>query len=436
MNKTKLWLGVGSFVLAGSALTPTAFDTANAGTGTAPALDKFAVSNIILAAETEGFADEGGEQGGEGGGGAPVSYALASTDPNAFNYDAQPQIEAYADLAFSSYRDAAAAAQALDQAVDELLNNPGDATLAAAREAWTKARQPYLLTEAFRFYDGPIENVEGRINAWPMNEAAIDYVKDDPKAGIINSDNPLTMDLIVAANQANDEANVTTGWHAIEFLLWGQDFSAEGPGARPASDYTAGSAANDRRREYLQLAVKLLIDDLSRLAAVWDPALTGGYAASLKALPPREAIGRMLNGIAILAGFEFMSQRLAVALDSGDQEDEHSCFSDTTHQDFVYDMQGIKNVWTGDGAGKERAGLDELVKSIDPAIAENVGKLLADAEGKVAALGNPWDRVLATPEGSPERKAGEDVVAALQALTKGLTEAGAKLGVLVLVPSG
>ena len=419
MNKTKLWLGIGSFVLAGSAILPNTIE--------------HALADDTPAAVTS---DDGGEQGGEGGGGAPTSYAIASTDPNAFQYDAKTQIEAYADLVHSSYQASAKAAQGLDQAVEELLNNPGDATLDAARKAWIAARQPYLLTEAFRFYDGPIENVEGRVNAWPMNEAAIDYVKDNPKAGLINSDKPLTVDAIVAANQVDDEANVTTGWHAVEFLLWGQDFSSVGPGARPASDFVAGTAANDRRREYLILTVKLLIDDLSHLAAVWDPNLAGGYAESLKALPQREAVGRMLNGMAILAGFEFMSQRLAVALDSGDQEDEHSCFSDTTHQDFVYDLQGIKNVWTGDGAGKERPGLDELVRSIDAAAAENVGRLLADAEVKTAALGDPWDKVLAAPEGSPERKAAEDVVAALQALGKGLTEAGAKLGVLVLIPAG
>ncbi len=423
MNKTKLWLGIGSFVLAGSAILPNTIDLANA-------------EDKPAAAAPAAKADEGGEQGGESGGGALASYALASTDANAFQYDAKPQIDAYADLVYSSYQTSAKAAQGLDQAVEELLNNPGDASLAAARQAWIKARPAYLLTEAYRFYDGPIEDVEGRVNAWPMNEAAIDYVKDNPKAGLINSDKPLTMDAIVAANQADDEANVTAGWHAIEFLLWGQDLSADGPGARPASDYTAGTPANDRRREYLILVVKLLIDDLSHLAAVWDPNLAGGYAESLKALPQREAVGRMLNGMAILAGFEFMSQRLAVALDSGDQEDEHSCFSDTTHQDFVYDLQGIKNVWTGDGAGKERPGLDELVRSIDAASAENVGRLLADAEVKTAALGNPWDKVLASPEGSPERKAAEDVVTALQALGKGLTEAGSKLGVLVLIPAG
>jgi putative iron-regulated protein len=426
MNKTKLWLGIGSFVLAGSAILPHSIDRA-------VAQEKPAA---VSESDGGGASAEGGEQGGESGGGGPSSYALGSTDPNAYQYDAKPQIDAYADLVHSSYQASAKAAQGLDQAVEELLNNPSDVSLAAARGAWIKARPAYLVTEAFRFYDGPIENVEGRINAWPLNEAAIDYVKGDPKAGLINSDKPLTMDAIIAANQADDEANVTAGWHAIEFLLWGQDLSADGPGARPASDFTSGTPANDRRREYLILVVKLLIDDLSHLAAVWSPDLAGGYSASLKALPPREAVGRMLNGMAILAGFEFMSQRLAVALDSGDQEDEHSCFSDTTHQDFVYDLQGIKNVWTGDANGKERSGLDELVKSIDPATADSVGKLLADAETKIAALGDPWDKVLASPEGSPERKAGEDAVAALQALGKGLSDAGAKLGVLVLIPAG
>jgi putative iron-regulated protein len=432
MNKTKLWLGVGSFVLAGSAINSTETTVA---APLAPSIET-ARPLVHVAGEASEEGGEGGEEGGESGGSVPTSYALSSTDPNAFQYEAKPQIEAYADLVSASYQAAVSAAQPLDQAVDELLANPSEDSLKAARAAWIKARQPYLETEVFRFYDGPIEEIEGRLNAWPMNEAAIDYVKDDPKAGLINSDKDLTAEAIIAANQTDDEANVTTGWHAVEFLLWGQDFSADGPGARPASDYTAGTPANDRRREYLRLVTSQLIADLASLSTAWSPDHADGYAAKFKALPQREAVGRILNGMAILAGFEFMSQRLAVALDSGDQEDEHSCFSDTTHQDFVHDLKGIQNVWTGDGAGKERAGLDELVKSIDPATAESVTALLQDAETKVAALGNPWDKVLASPEGSPERKAAEDVVTALQALGKGLTDAGSKLGVLVLIPSG
>ncbi|MGL4490265.1 MAG: imelysin family protein, partial [Rhizobiaceae bacterium] len=320
-------------------------------------------------------------------------------------------------------------------AVEALLAEPNDATLAAARRAWVDARPAYLMTEAFRFYDGPIEDIEGRINAWPMNEAAIDYVEGNAKAGIINaSTEAITAESLIAANQAKDEADVTTGWHAVEFLLWGQDLSLDGPGNRPASDYAPGNAANDRRRTFLQAATGQLDADVKSLLDIWENP--NGYAGKFQQLPQREAIGRVLNGIAILAGFEFMSERLAVALDSGDQEDEHSCFSDTTHQDFVYDLAGIKAVWTGDRDGTTRKGLDELVRSIDAPTADKVDALLADTEAKIAALGNPWDKVLATAAGSPERKVAEDAVVSLQALGKGLTDAGAKLGVLVLIPTG
>lgn len=418
--KTKLWLGVGSAVLLGSALnTNPDSQTALAFFGAAPAYAQEA---------------EGGE-GGEGGGGALESYAISSTDPDAFRYDAGPQIDAYVDLVRSSYAKAAEGTGKLKNAIDALITSPTDAKLAAARKAWTDARPAYLMTESFRFYDGPIEDVEGRINAWPMNEAAIDYVAGDAKTGIINaSTDPLSIGMIVKANQAGDEADVTTGWHAIEFLLWGQDLSVDGPGNRPVTDFIEGSPANDRRRAYLGLVAEQLDRDISGLRDEWMDEQ--GYAAKFKALEPREAIGRIMNGIAILAGFEFMSERLAVALDSGDQEDEHSCFSDTTHQDFVHDLAGIKAVWTGDGAGKERKGMDELVRALDKPTADKVDALLAEAEAKIAALGDPWDKVLAADASSPERKAAEEAVLALQALGEGLTDAGAKLGVLVLIPAG
>jgi putative iron-regulated protein len=418
--KTKLWLGVGSAVLAGSLLAnPT--DNQN--------------SPAALFGATPSYAQEGGEGGEAGGASSIETYALSSTDANAFQYNAKPQIEAYIELVRDSYAKSKDGTASLKAALDVMLANPNSETLAAARKAWVDARPAYLVTEAFRFYDGPIEDIEGRINAWPMNEAAIDYVDGNPKAGIINaSTDPITAESLIKANQEKDEADVTTGWHAIEFLLWGQDLSLDGPGNRPASDFAPGTPANDRRRTYLQVVAAQLDADLRQMLDKWENP--NGYSKQFAQLEPREALGRIMNGMAILAGFEFMSARLAVALDSGDQEDEHSCFSDTTHQDFVYDLAGIKAVWTGNGAGKDRPGIDELVRSIDKATADQVDALLADTEAKIAALGNPWDKVLAADSASPERKAAEDAVVSLQALGKGLTDAGAKLGVLVLVPAG
>jgi putative iron-regulated protein len=293
------------------------------------------------------------------------------------------------------------------------------------------------VTEAFRFYDGPVEAVEGEINSWPLNEAFIDYVEGKPDAGVINNpDMDLSIAALIVNNQVSDETDVTLGWHAVEFLLWGQDLSADGPGNRPVSDYIAGQGNNDRRRLYLKVATDRLAADLGRLVQAWAPGVPDNYAATFKVLPPREAVGRIMNGVAVLAGFEFMSERLAVGLDSGDQEDEHSCFSDTTHQDFVHDLKGVENVWTGVYPGSPGPGMRDLLTKVDAELAAEVDGLLVEATAKIAALGDPWDQVLASPEGSPERAAGEEAVAALQALADGLRRAGNALGVLVQIPSG
>jgi putative iron-regulated protein len=392
---------------------------------------------ILADASGEDNTGEGGENGGEGGGSFPATYALSSTDADAFNYDATLQIAAYVELVKSSYSHAAADGRMLRQAIDTLLASPTQSTLDAARTAWVQARPAYLRTEAFRFYDGPIEEVEGEINAWPLNEAYIDSVQGAPAAGIVNSPQvPLDAQTIATANQQQDEADVTVGWHAIEFLLWGQDSSATGPGTRPYTDYIPGQGNNDRRRNYLRLATDKLVADLEGLEAAWETDDGKSLASRLKIMPQREAIGRMVNGMAILAGYEMMSERMGVALDSGDQEDEQSCFSDTTKQDFVHDLLGIRQVWTGEADGVIRPGLNDLVRAQDPALASRLDALFADAEAKINALGDPWDRVLAAEPGSEERERAEAAVTALQALSDGLVAAGNELGVIVLVPNG
>jgi putative iron-regulated protein len=391
-------------------------------------------SPLVLAQDEGGAGGEGGEGGGEGGN-LPSSYALNSTDPQKWNYDASAVIETYAAGVAAQYAEAAADAAMLTGSIDALLAAPSQETLDAARKTWIAARPAYLKSEAFRFYDGPIEAVEGQINAWPMNEAFIDYTEGAPQSGIVN-DPKAGVDAVslAAINQKADEADVTTGWHAIEFLLWGQDLSATGPGNRPFTDYMPGMPATDKRRAYLKAVTNLLENDLKGLAKAWDAGSAGSYAATFKALPPREAIGRIVNGIAVLTGHEFRSERLAVALDSGDQEDEHSCFSDTTKQDYVYDFEGIEAVYYGRYPNGDGAGLDDLIRKLDPAKADRIDALMADTKAKVAALGDPWDQVLAAPPDSAERQAAEAVVEALGALATELKASGSSLGVLVQVP--
>ncbi|MEJ0012398.1 MAG: imelysin family protein [Bauldia sp.] len=430
-TRRKTWIGVGLFAIAGTALPVAATlassspDVATARHSAGPlALDP----TLMLAA--------GGEEGGEGGGAPVESYLLPNSDPAQYTYDATSEIAAYAAGVHASYAAASDGAKTLATAIAALLDKPTVETLAAARKAWTAARPSYLVTEVYRFYDGPIEAREGEINSWPMNEAFIDYVVGNPDAGIINDPkSEISLVKLILNNQASDESDVTLGWHAIEFLLWGQDLSATGPGDRPVSDFIPGQGNNDRRRTYLKVVTDRLVADIAQVTEAWAPDATN-YATTFLALPPREAIGRILNGLAILSGSELMSERMAVGLDSGDQEDEHSCFSDTTHQDFVYDVKGVENVWTGKYPGYTGPGVRDLVAKVDAGLATEIDGLLADTTAKIAKLGDPWDQVLAAAPDTQARKDAEAAVASLGVLADSFKRAGEKLGVLVQIPTG
>ena len=420
----KLWTRAGACLLLG---------TGTAAAAPVPALST-SLSSLPWSAQEGG---EGGEGGGEAGGTVPSQYRLMLDEASDPQYDGAALAAAYASDVHAAYVQSHAAVQSLQRAIDALLAAPGEDTLAAARAAWLAARRPYLATEVYRFYDGPIDapetGPEGRINAWPLNEAVIDYVEGDASAGLVNAlDVPLTRESILARDQVSDEADVTTGWHAIEFLLWGQDRSDHGPGARPASEFVAGTPANDRRREYLRLLAALLADDLDALATQWDPAKKNVYVQQFLALEPHEAVGRALTGAALLAGHELASERLAVGLDSGSQEDEQSCFSDSTWQDFAWGLAGIKRVYYG--RANPDASPAAAIRQLQPALALEMERRFAEAERRVAKLNDPFDRILASPPGSPLRADAEAAVAALQQLAAGLRDVGRALGVLVIVP--
>ena len=199
----------------------------------------------------------------------------------------------YAEGVHALYTKSLSSATAMDAAIDTFLSNPTASTLEGAKRAWLIARDDYGPTEAFRFYGGPIDNEvdgpEGLLNAWPMDEAYIDYVEGDTGAGIIN--NPagypvIDAQLIESLNEEGGEENVSTGWHAIEFLLWGQDLNEFGPGSRPLEDYTTNENA-DRRGAYLSTASDLLLVHLQGLADAWAPGSSGNYRAEFLAACPR-----------------------------------------------------------------------------------------------------------------------------------------------------
>ncbi len=339
----------------------------------------------------------------------------------------------YIDIARASYGDALTTARALDTAIGRLIANPSEATLQAARDAWRAARIPYQQSEAFRFGNPVVDEWEGRVNAWPLDEGLIDYV--DASYGD-ESDNNYFYTANIIANPLVDiggisvdatnitpallaetlheidgvESNVATGYHAIEFLLWGQDLNGTKPGAgnRPYTDYSLTNCTHgncDRRAAYLQAASTLLVHDLEEMVANWDE--DGAAIRDLRAKNLEGQLATILTGMGSLAYGELANERVRLGLLLHDPEHEHDCFSDNTHWSHYYDAVGISNVWHGEytrvnGRKIEGPSLEDMVRVIDPALhAEMNAKLettllAMQAIVDEAEAGNTYDVLIAS----------------------------------------
>ncbi|HRH81675.1 MAG TPA: imelysin family protein [Thiobacillaceae bacterium] len=367
-----------------------------------------------------------------------LASVLAIPSVQASEPDSMPVLVHYAALVQANYEDALASAQAMQRAIREFLARPSAETQQAAQEAWRKAREYYGTTEAFRFYGGPIDDdngPEGRINAWPMDESYVDGVEGNPNAGLINDRGfAITKASIAGQNERGGEENIATGYHAIEFLLWGQDRSETGPGERGWTDYVDGRAANaDRRRQYLDVVTDLLIDDLAYLAKAWRPGSRLNYRAGFVE-GGRESLRKMFVALGSLSRGELAGERLEVALNSQDQEDEHSCFSDNTHRDAVLNATGIENVWLGryrrlDGSLLQGPALRDLVAARDPAAAERATRQIAASVAAAQAIRSPFDREIIGGRDTPGRQRIQATIDSLVQQSKDLVAAANVVGI-------
>ncbi len=311
----------------------------------------------------------------------------------------------YAELAQAKYEDSLTTAQALDKAIDALIAKPSDATLKAAKAAWIAARVPYQQSEVYRFGNPIVDEWEGKVNAWPLDEGLIDYV--DASYGTESDENALytanvianpklkingeevdlteiTPETIQSLHEAGEiEANVATGYHAIEFLLWGQDLNGTGPGAgnRPYTDYDKANCTGgncDRRAAYLKAASTLLVADLGDMVKVWAP---DGDATKNVEADGNAGLTAVLTGMGSLSYGELAGERMKLGLLLHDPEEEHDCFSDNTYASHLNDAIGIKSAYTGeytrvDGTKMKGPSLSDLVAAKDKALDTEIkGKL-------------------------------------------------------------
>ncbi|MEP5341770.1 MAG: imelysin family protein [Algibacter sp.] len=348
-------------------------------------------------------------------------------------------IENYATIVFASYQEALADAEDLEVAINAFTTTPTDANFTAAKDAWLVSRESYGQTEAFRFANGPIDidddAPEGLINSWPLDENYIDYVEGNEDSGLINDATTfptITKVTLVEGNQpGTEEASVSIGYHAIEFLLWGQDTTDPSEilaGQRPYTDFVDGGTASnqDRRREYLDVCADLLTDHLQLMIDEWE--IGGAYRTTILAEDENTVLVNIITAIATLSKSELAGERMFVAYDNQDQEDEHSCFSDNTHRDIRLNLAGIANVYRGSYGTISGDSLEDLIIEIDAALGAEVSAQLAVAEAAVDATATPFDFAITD---TAERVKVLAAVNALQDLGDKFVEGGAALGLSI-----
>ncbi|TIU37481.1 MAG: peptidase [Mesorhizobium sp.] len=363
--------------------------------------------------------------------------------------DAKAVIKTYSDIALAKYEDSLTTAQALDKAVDALLAAPSVETLNAARDAWKASRVPYQQTEVYRFGNKIVDDWEGKVNSWPLDEGLIDYVAKsygtESDANALYTANVIANKEIEINGKKVDapklspeflsgtlqgaggiEANVATGYHAIEFLLWGQDLHGTGPGAgeRPYTDYdlkncTGGNC--DRRAEYLKSASDLLVSDIQEMVGNWKE--DGAARKALVDGEPNPAISTIFTGMGSLSYGELAGERMKLGLLLHDPEEEHDCFSDNTYNSHLYDAIGIRAAYHAsytrlDGTVVSGPSVADMVKAADPAIDKELSDKLDVTVAKMEAIkaralaGEAYDQQIA--EGNVEGNA--TVQAAIDAL--------------------
>ena len=402
---------------------------------------------------------------------APAAASTTQASGAVDEAAAQAVVKHYAEMVYAVYSDSLSTAKTLQTAVDAFLAKPDADTLAAARTAWVAARVPYLQSEVFRFGNTIIDDWEGQVNAWPLDEGLIDYTDKsyehalgNPGATaniIANTEiqvgedkvdvKDITPEKLASLNElGGSEANVATGYHAIEFLLWGQDLNGTGPGAgnRPASDYLQGEGAtgghNERRRAYLKAVTQLLVNDLEEMVGNWKPAVADNYRATLEAEPVANGLRKMLFGMGSLSLGELAGERMKVSLEANSPEDEQDCFSDNTHYSHFYDAKGIRNVYLGeytrtDGTKLSGPSLSSLVAKVDPATDNTLKADLEATEAKIQVMvdhalkGEHYDQLIAADNAAGNQIV-RDAIAALVKQTGAIEQAAGKLGITDLNP--
>ena len=310
----------------------------------------------------------------------------------------------YSNIAEAASRSALSQGRILKEAISAFVKDPKAETHLLAKVSWMQARLPFLQSEFSRMIveRGEVNHdISNLLNGWPIDPGLIDYTAKVPGENIINNKEKypsITTELLRSINLKAGKSGFTTGYHVIEFLLWGEDSERSSSGKRSFKDYDkSNSELAKRRADYLVACCDLLIEDLENLVSEWDHESKNNLRAHLESMPSDQAIRKILRMVSVLADGLAESQ-IGSIISKESVFKEQSTFSDTTHFDFLHTVAGISNLAAGAYVGLDGKlqvlglGLIGLAEQAPNARAEKIRSLINDAMKSAQAFKGPFDQ--------------------------------------------
>lgn len=271
----------------------------------------------------------------------------------------------YVEQIATDFQQARSALEQMQTAVHDFVDAPSAANMAAARRAWLEAHSAYELTTLHRYFAAQVLDdalglellrLQYRINHWPIIPGYIDYVEGYPDSGIVHDINvALSREALVQQHGIFDVAEVTLGFHVIEFLLWG--YAAE-PAGRPASDYEPVAElsqdeaengylleqlSNNRRRQLLTVITESLLDDFIALQALWLEQ-RAPVRQDIESLAAADAIVLLADSMAAMLTEELLLRSLYPMLNGDFDQSIQSPYSLSTQNAVSTQLSGLERL--------------------------------------------------------------------------------------------
>ena len=234
-----------------------------------------------------------------------------------------------------------------------------------SKQAWLNAHSAYELTTLHRYYATQLMGeqdslvlmqLQYQINHWPIVPGYIDYVDGYPDSGIVHDINVnLNADSLREQHGSFDVSEVTLGFHAIEFLLWGYDADSV---ARPATDfdavleltpkeiesgYTLEQLSNNRRRLFLSVVVDTLVKDFLALQSLWlaeEPSIS----QRIESISGTELIVILADSMSAMLTQELLQRSLYPMLNGDFVESVQSPYSRSTQNAVSSQLSGLERL--------------------------------------------------------------------------------------------